>query len=106
MTDYNHQPEPGQNPKKSWFTTEIKDNLLRGIYMVLFFIVLYVLWMILVFIAIVQFIIRLIWNRCNQNLLNLAENLIHYYKDILNYVTYNSEKIPYPFSPWPTSKQD
>ncbi len=85
----------------------LKENLLaknkwiRCLFMILFLIIFsvakFLIWLIVAF----QFISLLFTNNVNRKLLDFSKNLSFFMYQILQFVTYNSETKPYPFSPWP-----
>ncbi|MGE3320185.1 MAG: DUF4389 domain-containing protein [Candidatus Berkiella sp.] len=90
-------PENVKNSVKS------KDHWIRGLYLVLFFFILYMVVFLLFFVGIFQFVTNLFMNKSNKHLLTFGQSLGYYYHDMIQYVTYNSAKKPFPFSPWPSS---
>ena len=88
-------------------TDEIKDNIKnptawkRFAYMLLFVVALYVVQVILFVLIAFQFLVHLITNQKNKYTQNFGYQLSGYVKQILMYLTYNSEKQPFPFSEWP-----
>ncbi len=51
--------------------------------------------------AAVQFIFTLFMSRPNDNLLRFTKGLTAYSYHIMQYLTYNVEDKPFPFSAWP-----
>lgn len=74
---------------------------LRGLYMVFFAIAYNIAELIIALLAIFQFFAVLITGRVNEVFLQFGNNLSVYAFDILQFVTFNSEDRPFPFSPWP-----
>lgn len=74
---------------------------LRGLYMLFFAIAYNIAEVIIVLLAIFQFFAVLITGRVNEVLLQFGNNLSVYAFDIFQFVTFNSEDRPFPFSPWP-----
>ena len=72
----------------------------------LFFMALYafafrvVEWMV-VFLALFQFIFEWIQNRPNMVVHNIGEQLIYFMEQIIKYLTYRTDQIPFPFSDLP-----
>lgn len=54
-------------------------------------------------IVIVQIICAFFLGATNANIQEFSLGLRHYVGEIVDYVSYNSERKPFPFSPWPTS---
>lgn len=53
-------------------------------------------------VVILQFLIVLLTEAPNAQLLQLGESLSAYIYQIMLFLTFNSEKRPYPFSDWPS----
>ena len=86
---------------------ELKANLsdtnqwVRLLYMLLFFFVLYPLSLILYLLVIILAGFALVTGQPNENLRDFGRGLASYTYEILLFLTYNEERIPFPFSPWP-----
>lgn len=84
-----------------------KDNVAnrsiweRAVYTVLLWIAYAVAETILTLLVIFQFLCALITGRANDTLHRFGNNLSHYVYQILQFVTFNTEVIPFPFSDWP-----
>jgi hypothetical protein len=81
-----------------------QDKWIRLIFMVLFSLLVYwvvflVIWAATAF----QFLYSLFVGTPNQVLLPFTASLSEYVKQIVMYLTYNSEEKPFPFMPWPES---
>lgn len=92
-------PENVKNNVKS------KDHWIRGFYLVFFFFILYGAIFLLFFVGIFQFAMNLLFNKSNKHLLTFGHSLSLYYHDMVQYVTYNSARKPFPFSPWPNGNE-
>lgn len=73
----------------------------RGLY-ALFFVIAYsvaetILWLLAIF----QFIAALVTGHVNDALLRFGANLSHFIFQILQFVSFNDETLPFPFSDWP-----
>ena len=80
-----------------------KDKWIRLIFMVLFSLLVYwVVFLLIWVIAAFQFIYSLFAGTPNQVLLPFSASLSEYVKQIVMYLTYNSEEKPFPFVPWPS----
>ncbi len=90
---------------------DIKENVknrdvwIRGLFILIFGVILYfligIVWLSVVF----QFFTRLITGNLNERLSDFSAGLTHYAFQILNYITFQSEERPFPFSPWPMADQ-
>ena len=74
---------------------------LRSLFMVLFFIVYRIVDILLLLVAISQWFYVLLSGDANQGLSNFAKGLSLYVAQIINYLSYNTEEKPYPFTDWP-----
>ena len=70
-------------------------------YMVLYIVIGYFISAIVFCIAIVQFIYSLINKEPNQKLLAFSHNFAIYAKEIIEYLSYNSEEKPWPIGDYP-----
>lgn len=86
---------------------DIKENAknvdvwTRGLFIIIFAVIFYFLFALIWLVVIFQFIMKLITNELNQQLLEFCDSLIQYVSQILLYITFKSEERPFPFSPWP-----
>ena len=89
---------------------EVRTNLksksvwLRGFFMLLFAVLYGVAEFILAVVAIFQFGAALITGKPNDNAVRFGNSLGQYIFQIAQYVTFNSEVKPFPFSSWPESR--
>lgn len=94
--------------------TEYDDNgsgsgseWLRLLFMLLFFVILfYVMKLVVTVIVVVQFLFRLVSGQTNDRLLAFSDSLSRYGHEVLEYVTYVSDRRPFPFSDWPSRRPD
>jgi len=86
---------------------ELKSNLLsathwiRLVYMVLFALVLQVAGTVMYFVVTVQFVYSLVTGKNHEILRNFGGNLSTFIYQTLQFLSYNSEEKPFPFSDWP-----
>ncbi|MFT5593559.1 MAG: hypothetical protein ACI8SR_001940 [Oceanicoccus sp.] len=74
---------------------------LRSLFMVLFFIVYRIVDILVLLVAISQWFYVLLSGDANQGLRNFAKGLSLYVAQIIDYLSYNTEEKPYPFTDWP-----
>ena len=92
-------------------TEELKENLakqskwLRLLWMVAFSFIYYVAIGILWLIVVTQFLFSLFTNNPNENILKLSNGFRNYMVQILDFITYQSDEKPFPFSDFPKSKK-
>ena len=88
---------------------QLKSNLTSGkhwmrlVYMVLFAIFLQVASVVMTVLVVVQFLFALITGADNINLRKFGDSLSIYIFSVLQFLIYNSEEKPFPFSDWPES---
>jgi len=89
---------------------EIKENVrnvdtwMRGLFILIFGVIFYFLIGIVWLLVIFQFITKVVTGNLNAQLEKFSGGLTQYALQILNYVTYQSEERPFPFSPLPGAK--
>lgn len=77
----------------------------RGLLMLLFVVIYSVAEVVMLFIVLFQFIHILITDRENHRILQLGRSLSRYFYEIFCFMTFNSERLPFPFNPWPISSE-
>lgn len=73
----------------------------RGLYMLLFAVLFSVARIVGYAVIVLQFLFVLFGGSTNQRLLIFGDELSRYIYQIMQYLTFNSEERPYPFSEWP-----
>ena len=81
-----------------------RGTWMRGLNMVLFAVFYSIAEIVMAAVVIFQFLITLVSGRRNERLLALGAALARYVYEIIRYLTYNTERRPYPFSPWPDAE--
>ena len=51
--------------------------------------------------AVVQFILRVATGHPNERLRGFGAGMARYLREVVAFLTYDSDEIPYPFGPWP-----
>ena len=91
---------------------QLKSNLLSGkhwlrlIFMILFGVILYVAFAVVWAVVALQFLFALITGNDNVKLRHFGDAISQFIFQILQFLTYGSEKKPFPFSEWPASNVD
>ena len=86
----------------------IKDNVtqqstwMRLVYMVLFAVIFNIAEFVITVVVVVQFLFKLFVGRVNENLSALGHGLASYVYEVISYLTFHTDDMPYPFGPWPT----
>lgn len=92
---------------KQWQNTIKSESFwLRSIFMVLFFIVYRITDILVLLVAISQWIYTLLTGEANASLTRFAGGLSAYVAQIIQYLTYRTEEKPFPFHDWPQSPAD
>ncbi len=92
--------------------SKLKENLisesrwLRLVFMALFYVVVSILAPVVILIAFVQVLFGFISGNTNDRLLSLSASINKYIFHIIQYITFNTECKPYPFSDWPSDSQE
>ena len=80
-----------------------KSTWLRLLYMILFVVAFNVAEIVTGVVVVVQFLFKLITGQANAQLLGFGHALAIYFRQIVAFLTYDSEEMPFPFAPWPES---
>lgn len=78
-----------------------KDDLIRGVFMFLFLVVSRIVSICVALIAVFQLLCSLIVRKPNDNARRFGKDLSYYLAEIVQFLSYNTDKKPWPFSPWP-----
>jgi len=73
---------------------------IRGLYMLLFFVVARLAEFVVEIVAIIQFVLKAATKNTNDNLTKFGHQLSQYLYDIVQFQSFNSEEKPFPFKPW------
>ena len=76
------------------------DVWTRGLFIIIFAVIFYFLFILIWLLVTFQFLMKLITSELNQPLLDFSDSLNVYVSEILTYITFKSEKRPFPFSRW------
>lgn len=82
-----------------------ESRWLRLLFMALYLVVGYFATIIAIMIGLVQAVIGFVAGESNERLSLFTGSLNLYLYQILQFITYNSDTKPFPFSDWPDSKQ-
>ena len=73
----------------------------RGLYMLLFGFLIGITKFVTLIVAVVQFIVVVVTGERNANLLYFGKSISTYQYQILLFLTFNSESLPFPIGEWP-----
>ncbi len=79
---------------------------IRGLYMLLFGLLYSVAEVVLWTVVLVQFIYRVFNDETQPRLLELGASVSRYIYQVLRFLSFNTEVMPFPFSDWPVSTVD
>ncbi|MDO9317190.1 MAG: DUF4389 domain-containing protein [Gammaproteobacteria bacterium] len=79
------------------------EQWMRVLFMAALVVALYVVGLMLTLVTVGQVLFSLVTGSDNDNLRALGRSLTLYVRQILDFLTYNSEIKPFPFSPYPDS---
>ncbi len=74
---------------------------LRGLFMLLMLVVLNVCGTVLCIVTVIQFVVALVNGGPNARLVVFGRNLGSYMRQIVYFLTFSREEVPFPFSEWP-----
>ncbi|MEE3003689.1 MAG: DUF4389 domain-containing protein [Pseudomonadota bacterium] len=75
--------------------------LSRLIYTIIFIFIYSIIKPIIIIITILQFVHVFVKSEKQPYLLDIGHSLAQYSYEIISFLTFNSEEIPFPFSSWP-----
>lgn len=90
---------------------DIKKNLkdrnswVRGLYILLFVVLYNIAELVLMAIVIFQFGHKVITGKVSDKVMAMSKGLTRYIFQVLQYITFESEEQPFPFSDWPSAKE-
>lgn len=82
---------------------EGKSALIRVLFVIVFWFAFYVSQIVIGVVAIAQCAFVLLTGKPNQYLMQLGDSLAKYVSEILCFVTFNTDKRPFPFAEFPKS---
>lgn len=89
--------------EKPLLSTQERNILMRGLYMVLMAFAAQLAGTLLFIVAVIQFATALLAGAPNAHLLAFGRSLAQYEKQLVLFLTFASEEVPFPFSAWPGS---
>ncbi len=82
-----------------------KRNIwMRALFMLLMAFVLHVCGTVLFVVTVIQFVIVLLNDTPNIRLVSFGRSMGSYLRQIVNFLTFATEEIPFPFSEWPAGE--
>jgi Domain of unknown function (DUF4389) len=74
---------------------------IRMLYMLAFGVVFWILTWVVAVTVIAQLVLTLLAGQGNPDLLRFSAGLSRYITQVLEFLTFLTEKLPFPFAPWP-----
>ena len=74
---------------------------LRVLYMVVFAVTFWILTWVLAVTVVAQLILTLLAAQPHPELLKFSKGLSRYFTQVIEFLTFSTEKAPFPFAPWP-----
>ncbi len=84
-------------------TTPKRSIWLRVLLMLLLALAYQLCGTLLFFIALIQFVFSLVNDRPNARLQNFGRSLGRYLQQLVNFLSFATEELPFPFSDWPSA---
>ena len=82
-----------------------KRNIwMRGLFMLLMGLAFHVCVTVLCIVTVIQFVIMLLNDTPNVRLVSFGRSMGNYLRQIVNFLTFATEEMPFPFSEWPASE--
>ena len=77
---------------------------IRGLFMLLMGLAFQVCETVLCFVTVIQFVIALLNDTPNSRLVSFGRSMGTYLRQIVNFLTFATEEMPFPFSEWPAGE--
>ena len=82
-----------------------KRNIwMRGLYMLLMALALHVCVTVLGIVTVIQFVLALLSDTHNTRLASFGRSMGNYLRQIVNFLTFATEEMPFPFAEWPAGE--
>jgi hypothetical protein len=78
-----------------------RSTWMRLLYMILFIVAFNIAEFVIVFVVLIQFLFKLISGHPLKQLIVLGDSLSNYIGEVVRFLTFRSEDMPYPFGKWP-----
>jgi len=78
-----------------------RNMWMRGLFMLLLILALHISGTAIFIVAVIQFVMLLLAGKPNARLVTFGRSLGRYLQQIVNFLTFATEEMPFPFSNWP-----
>jgi hypothetical protein len=75
---------------------------IRGLFMLLMALAFQVSGTVVCFVTVIQFLIMLLNGTPNARLVSFGRSMGRYLRQVIDFLTFAAEEIPFPFNDWPT----
>jgi len=79
----------------------VRSTWVRLLFMILFLFISRVTEVVIFAATVLQFLFKLLTGKPNAQLRSFGEQLGIYVREIVHFLTFHSEHMPFPFNPWP-----
>ena len=81
--------------------TDRRNIWIRGLFMLLMALAYHVIGTVILVVVVIQFVMMLFNDKPNARLVSFGRNMGRYLQQIVNFLTFATEEIPFPFNDWP-----
>ena len=94
-------PPPGESS-----SSRDREFFVRVLYMILFAVAFWILCWTLAVTVVVQLVLRLLNGQPQADVARFGAGLASYAKQVIEFLTFSTERLPFPFSGWPDPAYD
>ena len=74
---------------------------IRGLFMLLLILAFHISGTVILIVTVIQFVVMLLAGKPNARLVTFGHSLGRYLQQIVNFLTFATEEMPFPFNDWP-----
>lgn len=90
--------------QESVVTSNERNIIIRGLYMLLMAVAWQISGTVLLVVSVIQFLVALFTGTPLPRLAGFGRSLGAYTRQVVNFLTFSTEEVPFPFSDWPPSE--
>ena len=90
----NETPDTPKQDRSIW---------MRGLFMLLLILACHIAWTVAFIVIVIQFLMMLLAGKRNDRLASFGSSLGRYFLQIVCFLTFATETMPFPFSDWPAA---
>ena len=103
MSYQSDEPSPGGDMSEH---IKSRSTWLRLVFMLLFAVIFYISELVLFAVAALQFLWKLFTGEVNERLTAFGANLGAFLREVVLFLTFNTERMPFPFNDWPDAASE